>query len=233
MTEPSTLDQELEMMLEGEGSALKAKGRSEVDSIVEKLEDIAHADSRLLYKKDGSGKMLSPPDWPDSIASAVVRITPNAHGNIVQLADKGRALEALARIKGAFKPDDEAKSPLEELFDSVPREDRLLIVKQLIALSKHAQEYTKRTADVDESDTLRTAEETSSDEDELPDEDDERLQTVWFTDPAGAARGQKGVVIKDEAERPKPGAGVPFVKEEEPDDEKPEPKVHVHEIETF
>ena len=168
-----------------EGSALKAKGRSEVDSIVEKLEDIAHADSRLLYKKDGSGKMLSPPDWPDSIASAVVRITPNAHGNIVQLADKGRALEALARIKGAFKPDDEAKSPLEELFDSVPREDRLLIVKQLIALSKHAQEYTKRTADVDESDTLRTAEETSSDEDELP------------------------------------------------EDEKPDPKVHVHEIETF
>ena len=182
MTEHS-LDKDLEMMLDGEGTALKAKGRSEVDSIVEKLEDIAHADSRLLYKEDGS--QVSPPNWPDSIASAVVRITPNAHGLIVQLADKGRALEALARIKGAFKPDDEALSPLEELFNAVPREDRLLIVKQLQALSKTAQEYTKQTVDVDASDTLRTAEETSSDEDDLPD-----------------------------------------------DDEKPEPKVHVHKVET-
>ena len=173
MTDNISLDQELESLLEGDGSALKARGRSEIDSIVKQLEDIAHADSRTLYKKDGSGKMLSPPDWPDSIASAVVRITPNAHGNIVQLADKGRALEALARIKGAFKQDDETKSPLEELFNSVPREDRLLLVKQLKALSKNAQELTKQSVDVDESDTLRMTEtETSSDEDELPDDEE-------------------------------------------------------------
>ena len=223
MTDNISLDKELESLLEGEGTALKARGRSEVDSIVEKLEDIAYADSRKLYPKKGEekGKMLPPPDWPDEIASAVVRITPNAHGNIVQLADKGRALEALARIKGAFKPDDEAKSPLEELFDSVPREDRLMIVKQLKALSKNAQEYTKRTADVDESDTLLAEKDTDSIEDELPEDDDDRLQTVWFTEAQMAG----------DISEPKPDAGVPFVKEEEPDDEKPDPKVH--EIETF
>ena len=166
MTEHS-LDKDLEMMLEGEGTALK--GRSDVDEIVKKLEEIAFADSRELYNDEG--KQISPKQWPDDIAGAVVRITPNAYGLIVQLADKGRALEALARIKGAFRPDDETLSPLEELFSSVPRADQLLIVKQLQALSRTAQDNAKQDADVDESDTLRQDYSDTSD-DELPEDED-------------------------------------------------------------
>jgi len=138
-----------------QSSELREQGADEIEAIIAQLELIANADPRKLYGEDG--RQLAPGKWDDATAMAVTRITPNAHGLVVQFADKGRALDQLARIKGAFKPAEERKSPLEELFEAVPREDRKLILSQLKALTRIEKQKRRDETDVEQSDTLLEA----------------------------------------------------------------------------
>ena len=137
-----------DVYLEEDEPAIKQK--HEVDEIIRKLELIANADIRNLFDDDGA--ILSPKKWPDEIAMAVIRITPGAHGLIIQLADKGKALENLARIKGAYKPTDVARSPLEEMFENIPREDKKTILKHLKMLARLEKKADRQKA-LDEANT--------------------------------------------------------------------------------
>ena len=106
--------------------------KGELEDTVRKLEMIANADVRDLFTE--GGQQVSPKQWPDSIALAVTRVQPSNQGYIIQLADRGRALESLSRIQMAIQKQEE-DSPMEQLLQQIPREDLRLIVENLKVLT--------------------------------------------------------------------------------------------------
>ena len=119
----------------------KAISQDSLQSTIEQLEGIARADPGMAWgditTTDEHGNLivsqgqLAPKDWPMDLRNAVESMSPNAHGVSFRLAAKGRTLEALARIKGAYSEESKAQTPLEALLAAIPRQDLLTVVTQL------------------------------------------------------------------------------------------------------
>ena len=105
-----------------------------LEDILARLEKIAAADIRHAYNPDGTLK--SPTEWPDDFALAVERVG-NQGGaiNSVSLVPRGKTLESLARIKGAFDKESEV-TPFEKLLAQIPRDDLKQLLEALLHLAR-------------------------------------------------------------------------------------------------
>lgn len=124
----------------------KPAGRSDLDDITERLEKIASADLREAY--DENGMLKSPIEWSDDFAMAVDK-TAHSGGriNAVQLVPRGRALESLAKIKGAFDNKDDDLTPFEKMLSAVDRADLKLIISNLLEMAKQKGLQTEEDED--------------------------------------------------------------------------------------
>ena len=111
----------------------KTADQSEIDAIVAELELMSRADIRNIYTPDG--KPMSPADWPEAEAKAVVRYSISPAGAVnIQFQDRRALKESIVKLKGLGKVEGEERNPLEALLDSIPRDDLVEIVSALKAL---------------------------------------------------------------------------------------------------
>lgn len=108
--------------------------KNTLEETIQRLETIANADIREAYHHDGTLK--SPTEWSDEFTMAVEKVG-NQGGaiNSISLVPKGRTLEALAKIKGAFDKEQQA-TPFEKLLAQIPRDDLRQILEAMIHLAK-------------------------------------------------------------------------------------------------
>ena len=105
-----------------------------LEETIERLEKIANADIREAYRHDGTLK--SPTEWSDDFTMAVEKVGNQAGQiNSLSLVPKGRTLESLAKIKGAFDKDQQV-TPFEKLLAQIPREDLRQILDAMVHLAK-------------------------------------------------------------------------------------------------
>jgi len=116
-----------------------------LEETIANLEAMAKADPRdawaELKDEDGNpilddegqpvSRQLPPNKWPLGLAMAVENISPTNNGVSLRLVAKGRILEALARIKGAYSEAEEELTPVEQLLAEIPRDDLKELVKHL------------------------------------------------------------------------------------------------------
>lgn len=114
----------------------------ELQREIERLTNIVEADYRELWgvDADGNPQMLSPREWPDSIQPAIRRVAIGQYGLTVDLIDRTRAAETLARLKGLFRNEEGNENPLEALFAKIPRKDLLFLRKGLERLADRGAE---------------------------------------------------------------------------------------------
>ena len=114
--------------------------KADIDRIVRKLEAIVNADVRAIFEEDGRFK--SPAKWDENEAAAVRAIRPGAGGlgYSIDWQDTTRAAEALAKIKGLYRNEDENENPLASALARIPREE-------LIELAAHL----RRLGDIEDS----------------------------------------------------------------------------------
>lgn len=110
----------------------KTADQTEIEGIVAELELMSSADIRNVYDQNG---LMSPADWPDAEAKAIVRYSISPSGAVnIQFQDRRALKESIVKLKGLGKVDDEQRNPLEVLLDTVAREDLVEIVSALRAL---------------------------------------------------------------------------------------------------
>lgn len=111
-----------------------AAGKEEIERMMHQLQCIVDADLSMAFDDDGA--QISPKLWPESLKNAATRITPGANGLSIMLADKGRAADMLAKLKGLYKDEQVNENPLEKALSAIPRDELLVIAKQLKHLMK-------------------------------------------------------------------------------------------------
>lgn len=105
--------------------------RDKLDEIIGQLRSIANVDIRDMFD-DQTGAMTSVTTWPDKLTVAISSINMHhAGGYNVKFYDKLKAAELLTKYESLLVEDESPTTPLDAVFDRIPREKLLEMKRHL------------------------------------------------------------------------------------------------------